>query len=62
MAGFIHSGLLIEGYQHREVRVAEGVIATWIVPRLSRVVGLAAQTFALLGSTSQIADIGVPGN
>ena len=56
VAACIHRGLLIQGYEHREARIAESVIAlvlfvglllTWIRPRTTRAFGLAAQGFAL---------------
>lgn len=58
-AALIHSGVLIEGYEHQEARTAEGAIAivllvgvalTWIRPAWVRPVGLAAQAFALFGT------------
>ncbi|MGH7230519.1 MAG: hypothetical protein ACREJU_04075 [Nitrospiraceae bacterium] len=51
MAALVHSGVLIDGYQHREARIAESVIASvllldvaliWIRPAASRVTGLTA--------------------
>jgi hypothetical protein len=58
-AALVHAGLLVDGYEHREARIAESVLAvvllvglalTWIRPRATRGVGLAAQAFALLGT------------
>jgi hypothetical protein len=58
-ASLIHSGALIAGYEHQQARIAEGVIAivllvgaavTWIRPAWTRMAGLAAQGFALLGT------------
>jgi len=58
-AALVHSGVLIEGYEHQQARIAEGLIAivllvgaalTWIRPAWVRRVGLAAQGFALLGT------------
>jgi hypothetical protein len=58
-ASLVHAGALVAGYEHREARIAELVIAiallaglalTWIRPGWTRVVGLAAQGFALLGT------------
>jgi hypothetical protein len=58
-AALVHAGLLVGGYEHREARNAETVIAavllvglafTWIRPRSARRAGLAAQGFALLGT------------
>ena len=58
-ASLIHSGALISGYEHQQARIAEGVIGivllvgaglTWIRPAWTRLAGLAAQGFALLGT------------
>jgi hypothetical protein len=58
-ASLIHAGYLITGYQHREARIAESVIAivllagaatTWIRPAWTRSTGLVAQGFALVGT------------
>jgi hypothetical protein len=65
-ASLIHGGLLIQGHEHREARIAETVIAvvllvglaaTWIGPRWVRRAGLAAQGFALLGTSVGIVTI-----
>jgi hypothetical protein len=59
IASLIHSGRLVQGYEHPQARIAEGVIATvlvvalmltWIRPTALRLIGLAAQGFALLGT------------
>jgi hypothetical protein len=59
VASLVHFGLFVSGYEHRAAGIAEGLIAvvlltglaaTWIVPRSTRRVGLAAQAFALLGT------------
>jgi hypothetical protein len=59
MASLVHSGVVIGGYEHREAMIAEGVIGTVLAlglavslldARSSRVVALAVQTFALLGT------------
>ena len=59
VAALTHLGLLIGGYEHLKAGIAESVIAfvlltglalTWIRPSATRKVGLAAQTFALLGT------------
>ncbi len=59
IAGSIHRGVLVDGYQHREAAIAESVIAvvllvglglTWVWPARTRLIGLAAQAFALLGT------------
>ena len=58
-AALVHFGLLVHGYQHRQARVAESVIAlvllaglglSWVRPMWTREVGLVAQGFALLGT------------
>jgi hypothetical protein len=58
-ASLIHSGALITSYEHKQARIAEGVIAmvllvgavlTWIRPACTRWAGLVAQGFALLGT------------
>jgi len=59
VAALVHSGVLVAGYEHRAAGVAETVIAvvllaaflaTWIRPVWIRVIGLSAQSFALLGT------------
>ena len=59
VASLVHAGMLVSGYEHREARIAEGVIAavlvaglvgTFIAPQSSRTFGLGAQGFALLGT------------
>ena len=58
-AALVHFGILIGGYEHRAAGSAESVIAavllaglatTWLAPAVTRGTGLAAQTFALLGT------------
>jgi hypothetical protein len=58
-AALTHFGLLIDGYGHQKAGIAESVIAvvllvglalTWIRPESTHGAGLAAQTFALLGT------------
>jgi len=58
-AALVHSGTLIQGYEHSKAATAEsvigmvlliGLIASVTIPRSSRTVGLAAQAFALLGT------------
>ena len=58
-AALVHFGILIGGYEHRAAGTGESVIAavllaglatTWIAPAFTRGIGLAAQTFALLGT------------
>jgi hypothetical protein len=59
-ASLTHFGVLMQGYEHTQAGIAEAVIAaalaTAIVigllrPAMSRTVGLAAQGFALLGTS-----------
>lgn len=59
LASLIHSGVLMSGYEHRQARVAEGVIAvvlfagltsTWGWPAHARSVLFGAQLFALVGT------------
>jgi hypothetical protein len=58
-AAMVHSELLIQGYLHRRACIAESVIGTVLLggllinlvrPLLARRVGLAVQSFALLGT------------
>ncbi|MGH2820523.1 MAG: hypothetical protein ACRDJ5_07720 [Actinomycetota bacterium] len=58
-AALAHSGVLIDGYEHTEARIAESVIAlvlllgallSWIRPQWTRAAGTVAQGFALLGT------------
>src|SRR5437879_644741 len=59
VAALSHFGILVSGYEHRAAGTAESVIAgvllvgwamTWVGPGSTRGIGLAAQTFALLGT------------
>jgi hypothetical protein len=59
LAGLVHFGVLVDGYEHRQASVAESSIAvvllvgfglTWLWPGRTRLIGLAAQAFALLGT------------
>jgi hypothetical protein len=59
IAASIHAGFLLPGYEHREARIAETVIAlvllvgamlTWIRPTVARAAGVSAQGFAVLGT------------
>jgi len=59
VASLIHSGLIVDGYQHRSASTAEGVIAvvllvglalTWVWPGQTRSIGFAVQAFAMLGT------------
>jgi hypothetical protein len=65
-AALVHFGLLVHGYQHRQARVAESVIAlvllaglvvSWARPTWTRQAGIAAQGFALLGTLVGIVTI-----
>ena len=58
-AALVHSGVLLGGYEHWKAATAESVIglvlagallASLVAPGWSRLVGLAAQGFALLGT------------
>jgi hypothetical protein len=58
-AALVHAGVLVGGYEHRQARVAESVIAavllaglacSWLRPGWTRPAGLATQGFALLGT------------
>ena len=66
IAALVHAGVVIDGYQHREARIAESVIAGVLTlgfmvstmrPQASRATGLAAQGFALLGTLVGITTI-----
>src|SRR5438876_11425640 len=59
VAALSHFGIFVSGYEHRAAGTAESVIAavllvgwatTWVGPTFTRGIGLAAQTFALLGT------------
>ena len=59
VAGLIHRGVLVDGYQDAGAAVAETVIGavllaafglTWVWPARTRPIGLAAQAFALVGT------------
>ena len=58
-ASLIHAGILLDGYQHRQAGIAEGVIAAVLTlglvvsvlrPSSTRIASLATQGFALLGT------------
>ena len=58
-ASLVHAGVLVRGYEHREAMIAEGLIGavlalglavSLIDRRSSRVMGMATQTFSLLGT------------
>jgi hypothetical protein len=59
IASLVHAGVLFSGYEHYRASVAEGVIGVvllfgtvlaFIRPGWTRIVGLAVQGFALLGT------------
>lgn len=59
IAACMHSGVPITGYEHATARIAESVLATiliaallltWLHPQRTRTIGIAAQSFALLGT------------
>jgi hypothetical protein len=59
LASLIHFGLLVEGYEHEGARIPEAVIAAALLiglavsvarEDLTRIAGLVAQGFALLGT------------
>jgi hypothetical protein len=65
-AAAIHAGWLISGYEHREARIAESIIAAvlvggaaiaWARPAWARTAGLFAQGFALFWTLVGIATI-----
>jgi hypothetical protein len=67
-AASIHAGFLVDGYQHREARIAETVIgavlfagaaAASINPRWTRAAGLFALGFALVGTLVGITTIAI---
>ena len=67
-AAAIHAGFLVGGYEHREARIAETVIAIVLLtgaiaasfgPVWARRAGLAAQGFALAGTTVGIVTIAI---
>jgi hypothetical protein len=68
IAAFVHTGLWIDGYRHREARIAESVLAgalyarlglSWLRPLWTRKVGLAVQGFALAGTLIGLLTIAV---
>jgi hypothetical protein len=67
-AAGIHAGLLVSGYDHREARIAETVIAVVLLagavvasfgPVWARRAGLVAQGFALAGTVVGIITIAI---
>ena len=67
-AAAIHAGFLVGGYEHREARIAETIIAVVLLtgaiaasfgPVWARRAGLAAQGFALAGTTVGIFTIAI---
>jgi energy-converting hydrogenase Eha subunit B len=68
IASMIHAGVLVQGYEHRQASIAEGVIAGvlavgWLTsavrPDYSRAALLAVQGFALLGTCVGITMIAI---
>jgi hypothetical protein len=60
LAALVHAGVLVDGYEDAGARIAESVIGgvllaglalTWLAPARTRAFGLAAQGFALAGTT-----------
>ena len=58
-AALVHFGVVVHGYEHRQARIAESVIAvvllgglvvSWVRPMSTREAGMAVQAFALLGT------------
>ncbi|WFU50614.1 hypothetical protein [Sinorhizobium terangae] len=58
-ASLVHAGILYQGYEHSRAATAEGVIAAVLIlgllacifaPRRTRLIALAVQGFALLGT------------
>jgi hypothetical protein len=58
-AGLVHRGVFFSGYAHQQASIAETTIAvvlliglclTWVWPAQTRLIGLLAQAFALLGT------------
>lgn len=67
-AALLHFGILTDGFEHQKAGIAESVIAavlliglilTWISPAGTRKAGLAAQTFALLGTLVSVFTIAI---
>jgi hypothetical protein len=67
-AALVHFGVLLDGYEHDEARIAESVIAIVLLgglvlslvrPELTRDAGIGAQGFALLGTLVGIFTIAV---
>src|SRR5207244_12772738 len=68
VASLSHLGIFVSGYEHRAAGTAESVIAavllvgwatTWVGPAFTRGIGLAAQTFALLGTLGGLFTIAI---
>lgn len=58
-AAMIHAGMLVQGYEHQEAMIAEGIIGTvllvglaitWIRPRSMFSIAAGVQAFALVGT------------
>ncbi len=68
LAALVHAGAVVEGFAHRQARIAESVIAivllgglvlTWIAPQWTRRIGVGAQALALLGTLMGVTAIAV---
>ncbi len=68
VAALVHGGVLVAGYMHRQAAIAESTIAlvllvgcalTWVWPARTRLIGLVAQVFAVLGTLVGVFTIAV---
>lgn len=68
LAGLIHFGILMHGYEHRWAGRAEtvigivlliGFVSIWMLPAWTRGIGIAVQAFALLGTCVGIYTIAI---
>jgi hypothetical protein len=68
LAGLVHRGVVVRGYEHAQAAVAEtvigavllgGLVFTWLRPHWVRAVGVSAQGFALLGTLVGVVMISV---
>lgn len=59
LAAMIHAGMLVQGYEHQEAMIAEGIIGTvllvglamtWVRPRSMFSIAAVVQAFALVGT------------
>lgn len=67
-ASLTHFGVLMHGHEHRPAGRAEGIIGivlligfvlSWMLPKWTRGIGIAVQTFALLGTCVGIYTIAI---